>query len=72
MRYDLTDFEWSVIDPLCRRGVKPKVNRRILKGIFRVLRAGAPSRDVFPNDMGLAPRRTTASIGGAKRVSGTA
>src|SRR6476660_7578103 len=49
MRYDLTDFEWSVIEPLLpkdRRGVKPKGNRRILNGIFWVLRAGAPWRDL--------------------------
>jgi transposase len=49
MRYDLTDFEWSVIEPLLpkkRRGVRPKNNRRILNGIFWVLRAGAPWRDL--------------------------
>jgi len=49
MRYDLTDFEWSVIAPLLptgRRGVKPKNNRRVLNGIFWVLRAGAPWRDL--------------------------
>jgi transposase len=49
MLYDLTDFEWSVIEPLLpkdRRGVKPKSNRRILNGIFWVLRAGAPWRDL--------------------------
>ena len=49
MRYDLTDFEWSVIEPLLptkRRGVKPKNNRRVLNGIFWVLRAGAPWRDM--------------------------
>jgi len=49
MRYDLTDFEWSVIEPLLpmdRRGPKPKNNRRILNGIFWILRAGAPWRDL--------------------------
>ena len=49
MRYDLTDFEWSVIDPLLpmdRRGPKPQNNRRILNGIFFVLRTGAPWRDL--------------------------
>ena len=33
MRYDLTDFEWSVIEPLLpkdRRGPKPKNNRQII------------------------------------------
>jgi len=49
MRYDLTDFEWSVIEPLLptkRRGVKPKKSRRVLSGIFWVLRTGAPWRDM--------------------------
>jgi hypothetical protein len=49
MRYDLTDFEWSVIQPLLptkQRGVKPHNNRRVLNGIFWVLRAGAPWRDM--------------------------
>ena len=49
MRYDLTDFEWSVIEPLLpmdRRGPKPRDNRRVLNGIFWVLRAGAPWRDL--------------------------
>ena len=49
MRYDLTDFEWGVIDPLLpkdRRGRKPRNNRRVLNGIFWVLRTGAPWRDL--------------------------
>lgn len=49
MRYDLTDFEWSVIErllPKDRRGRKPINNRRVLNGIFWVLRAGAPWRDL--------------------------
>jgi transposase len=49
MRYDLTDFEWSVIEPLLptgRRGRKPGKNRRVLNGIFWVLRTGAPWRDL--------------------------
>jgi transposase len=49
MRYDLSDFEWSVIEPLLpkdRRGRKPGNNRRVLNGIFWVLRAGAPWRDL--------------------------
>src|SRR5512134_1829831 len=49
MRYDLTDFEWGVIEPLLPRG-KPgprrKNDRRVLNGIFWVLRAGAPWRDL--------------------------
>ena len=49
MRYDLTDFEWSVIEPILpmdRRGPKPRDNRRVLNGIFWVLRTGAPWRDL--------------------------
>jgi len=49
MRYDLTDFEWGVIEPLLpqdRRGRKPRNNRRVLNGIFWVLRTGAPWRDL--------------------------
>ncbi|WP_338310638.1 transposase, partial [Bradyrhizobium ottawaense] len=41
MRYELTDYEWSVIKPMLpnkSRGV-PRVNdRRVLNGIFWVLR----------------------------------
>jgi transposase len=48
-RYDLTDFEWRVIEPLLPnkpRGV-PRVDvRRVLNGIFWVLRSGAPWRDL--------------------------
>jgi transposase len=49
MRYDLTDFEWSVIEPALPRGrpgPRRKDDRRILNGIFWVLRAGAPWRDL--------------------------
>ena len=49
MRYDLTDFEWSVIEPLLpmdRRGPKPRNNRQILNGMFYVLRTGSPWRDL--------------------------
>ena len=49
MRYELADYEWSVIKPMLPnkpRGV-PRVNdRRVLNGIFWVLRSGAPWRDL--------------------------
>jgi transposase len=48
-RYDLTDFEWRVIEPLLPnkpRGVPRVDDRRVLNGIFWVLRSGAPWRDV--------------------------
>ena len=46
-RYDLTDVEWLVIEPLLPRkwrGVKRVDDRRVLNGIFWVLRSGAPWR----------------------------
>ena len=48
-RYDLTDFEWRVIEPLLPnkpRGVPRVDDRRVLNGIFWVLRTGAPWRDL--------------------------
>jgi transposase len=49
MRYELTDDEWTAIKPMLPnkpRGV-PRVNdRRVLNGIFWVLRSGAPWRDL--------------------------
>jgi transposase len=49
MRYELTDYEWAAIKPFLPnkpRGV-PRVNdRRVLNGIFWVLRSGAPWRDL--------------------------
>ena len=49
MRYDLTDLEWSVVEPLLpmdRRGPKPRNNRQILNGMFYILRTGCPWRDL--------------------------
>src|SRR6201996_8431552 len=49
MRYNLTDFEWSVIEPVLpkgRPGPKRKDDRRVINGIFWVLRTGAPWRDL--------------------------
>ena len=48
-RYDLTDFEWSVIEPLLPnkpRGVPRVDDRRVINGIMWVLRSGAPWRDL--------------------------
>src|SRR4051812_11215432 len=54
MRYELTDHEWTAIKPFLPnkpRGV-PRVNdRRVLNGIFWILRSGAPWRDL-PNNFG--------------------
>jgi len=71
-RYDLTDFEWRVIEPLLPnkpRGVPRVDDRRVLNGIFWCcdpVRRGA----ICPNDMGLAPPATTASCDGGRRACG--
>ena len=58
MRYELSDYEWSVIKPMLPnkpRGIPRVDDRRILNGIFWVLRSGAPWRDL-PESYG--PRTT--------------
>lgn len=48
-RYELTDFEWKAIEPHLPnkpRGVPRVDDRRVLNGIFWVLRSGAPWGDL--------------------------
>ena len=48
-RFDLSDEEWAVIQPLLPkqgRGAKRGNGRKILNGIFYILRTGAPWRDL--------------------------
>ncbi len=48
-RFDLTESEWSIIAPLLPnkpRGVPRVDDRRVLNGIFYVLRTGSPWRDL--------------------------
>ncbi|MEL7521283.1 MAG: IS5 family transposase [Pseudomonadota bacterium] len=48
-RFDLSDEEWAVIEPLLPkegRGPKRKDDRKILNGVFYILRTGAPWRDL--------------------------
>lgn len=62
MRYELTGEEWAAIKPMLPnkpRGV-PRVNdRRVLNGIFWVLRSGAPWRDL-PDNFGPYPQAPVA------------
>jgi hypothetical protein len=58
MRYELSDYEWTAIKPMLPnkpRGVRRVNDRRVLSGIFWVLRSGAPWRDL-PETYG--PRTT--------------
>ena len=48
-RFDLSDEEWAVIEPLLPpqvRGAKRGDDRKVLNGIFYILRTGAPWRDL--------------------------
>ena len=54
-RYEITDFEWSVISPLLPnkpRGVARADDRKVLNGIFWRLRTGSPWADI-PERYGL-------------------
>ena len=49
MRYALTDTEWNFIQPILPykpSGVQRVDDRRVLNGIFWILRSGAPWRDL--------------------------
>lgn len=55
-RFDLTDVKWGLIQPLLPnkpRGVARVDDRRVLNGIFRMLRTGSPWRDL-PERYGLS------------------
>ena len=47
-RFDLSDAEWRIIAlrPDKPRGVPRADDRRVLNGVFHVLRTGSPWRDV--------------------------
>lgn len=48
-RYDLSEAEWRVVEPLLPPGGRGKArvdDRRVVNGIFYVLRTGSPWRDL--------------------------
>jgi transposase len=54
MGYKLTDYKWAAVElflPNKPRGVQRVNDRRVLNGIFWVLRSGAPWRDL-PGNVG--------------------
>ena len=73
-RFDLSDEEWAVIEPLLpkeSRGPKRKDDRKVLNGIFYILRParhGATCR----NDMDRIRRSITATTDGANAAFGRA
>ena len=49
MRFDLSDEEWALIEPMLPKDVRGKArvdDRRVMNGIFYVLRTGCPWRDM--------------------------
>jgi len=55
MRYPLSETEWKIIQPILptkSRGAHRVDDRRVLNGIFPVLRSDGPRRDL-PNRYGL-------------------
>jgi transposase len=72
MRYELSDGEWATIRPMLpnkARGVPRVDDRRVLNGIFWMLRSGAPWRDL-PIAFGPTPLATTALCAGVVPGSG--
>ncbi len=71
-RYELTETEWEIIEPLLPnkpRGVPRVDDRRVINGILWRFRTGSPWADV-PIGMALQPPATIALSGGAKPVFG--
>ena len=71
-RFDLSDSEWRIIQPLLPnkpRGVARVDDRRVLNAIFFILRTGSPWRDL-PERYGPTRRPTTASTAGRRPASG--
>jgi transposase len=73
-RFDLTDAEWAIIAPLLpgaegKKNGRPRLDdRKVLNGIFFILRTGSPWRDL-PERARTRPR-TTASTAGPRRGFG--
>ena len=73
MRYELTDLEWSAIKPFLPnkpRGVPWVNDRRVLNGIFWVLRSGAHGATCLRRSVRI-PLATTASFAGVEQASGS-
>ena len=74
MRYEISDCEWNVIRPMLpnkARGIPRVDDRRVLNGIFWVLRAQAPHGETYQTAMVPLRLATTASFAGDALASGT-
>ena len=72
-RYELSDFEWNVIAPILPnkpRGVPRVDDRRVLNGIFWVLRSGARWRNMPERYRPYIQLPIIVSIDGVRQVSG--
>lgn len=71
-RFDLSEKEWEIIAPLLPnkpRGVPRTDDRRVLNGIFYILRTGCRGA-ICPSATAPTRRRTIASTAGPRRVFG--
>jgi transposase len=74
-RFDLTDAEWTIIAPLLpgaegRKNGRPRPDdRKVINGIFFVLRTGTPCV-ICRSGMGPTRPCTTGSIVGRRQASG--
>ena len=73
MRFDLSDEEWALLEPLLPKSrLSARVeDRKIVNGLFYVLRTGMPWRDL-PRATGLTQRLITGSTVGPAEASGSA
>ena len=73
-RFDLTDAEWTIIAPLLpgaegKKNGRPRPDdRKVINGIFFVLRTGTPWRDL-PERYGPTRPCTSGSIVGRRQAS---
>ena len=72
MRFDLSDKEWALLEPLMPKARKSgrADDRKIMNAIFYVLRTGMPWRDL-PERYGPTQRRTIGLIVGLGAASGS-
>src|ERR1700704_2350736 len=74
MRYELSDYEWTAIRPMLPnkpRGVRRVNDRRVLNGIFWVLRSGAGHGAACRSPMVPGPLVIIVSFVGDGLASGT-